>query len=219
MELSAAEEKYLKAILILSGSPDRNVSTNALAAKLKMTAASVTDMLKRLSDKQLIAYERYKGASLTSEGQRIATNQIRKNRLWEVFLVQTLGMTWDEVHEIAEDLEHLPSERLIALLDTFLGNPKYDPHGDPIPNARGKYTLRAQILMSELKTDDEGLVIGVKDDEPSFLRHLTEKGLTPGTAFRVLTNDPYDHTMRLTVNSREINLSGAAAHNILIKTK
>ena len=113
----------------------RQVSTNAIAANLKTSAASVTDMLKRLSDKKLIAYERYKGASLTPEGQRIATTQLRKNRLWEVFLVRTLGMTWDEVHGIAGELEHISSDRLIDLTDTFLKNPKYDRHGHPIPSA------------------------------------------------------------------------------------
>ena len=217
MALSNSEEKYLKAILILSGSPDRTVSTNALAAKLMTSAASVTDMLKRLSDKELISYERYKGASLTPDGQRIATAQIRKNRLWEVFLVQTLGMSWDEIHETAEDLEHIPSDRLIDLLDNFLGSPKFDPHGDPIPNATGKYTLRAHITLSQLQSDQEALVVGVKDDEPSFLRHLTEKNLSPGTAIRVLANDAYDQTMRLLVEGKEINLSGLAAGNILVK--
>jgi DtxR family Mn-dependent transcriptional regulator len=143
MGLSYAEENYLKAILKLSGSLDGTVSTNAIAAQLETSAASVTDMLKKLSDKKLITYLRYKGASLTDDGQRIATSLLRKHRLWEVFLVQSLGMTWDEVHEIAEELEHIQSDRLIERLDTFLGHPKFDPHGDPIPNAQGKvYTPR-----------------------------------------------------------------------------
>ena len=148
MGLSYAEENYLKAILKLSGSPDGTVSTNAIAAQLDTSAASVTDMLKKLSDKELITYQRYKGASLTDDGQRIATTLVRKHRLWEVFLVQSLGMTWDEVHEIAEELEHIQSDRLIDRLDHFLGHPKFDPHGDPIPNAQGKYTLRAQIPLT-----------------------------------------------------------------------
>ena len=217
MELSTAEEKYLKAILILSGGPDRNVSTNAIASRLQTAAASVTDMLKKLSTKELIKYERYKGASLTPEGLRIATFQIRKNRLWEVFLVRTLGMSWDEIHEIAEELEHVSSDRLTELLDSFLGNPKYDPHGDPIPNTNGKYTLRAQIALSELQPERDGLVVGVKDDDPSFLKHLSEKSLMPGVAFKVISNDAYDQTMRLLVDGKEINLSGLAAGNILVK--
>jgi len=217
MGLSYAEENYLKAILKLSGSPDGTVSTNAIAAQLETSAASVTDMLKKLSDKELITYLRYKGASLTDDGQRIATSLVRKHRLWEVFLVQSLGMTWDEVHEIAEELEHIQSDRLIERLDTFLGHPKFDPHGDPIPNAQGKYTLRAQIPLSELKPGQEGTVIGVREDETAFLKHLNDKGLTIGKSITVLSNDDYDNTLRVTVDQLELNLSGKVARNIMIK--
>ena len=218
MGLSYAEENYLKAILKLSGSPDGTVSTNAIAAQLDTSAASVTDMLKKLSDKELITYQRYKGASLTDDGQRIATTLVRKHRLWEVFLVQSLGMTWDEVHEIAEELEHIQSDRLIDRLDHFLGHPKFDPHGDPIPNAQGKYTLRAQMPLSELKPGQEGIVIGVREDETSFLKHLNEKGLTLGKSIKVITNDDYDNTLSLQVEGHELNLSGKVARNIMIKT-
>ncbi len=218
MGLSYAEENYLKAILKLSGSPDGTVSTNAIAAQLDTSAASVTDMLKKLSDKELITYQRYKGASLTDDGQRIATTLVRKHRLWEVFLVQSLGMTWDEVHEIAEELEHIQSDRLIDRLDHFLGHPKFDPHGDPIPNAQGKYTLRAQVPLSELKPGQEGVVIGVREDETSFLKHLNEKGLTLGKSIKVITNDDYDNTLSLQVEGHELNLSGKVARNIMIKT-
>ncbi len=218
MGLSYAEENYLKAILKLSGSPDGTVSTNAIAAQLDTSAASVTDMLKKLSDKELITYQRYKGASLTDDGQRIATTLVRKHRLWEVFLVQSLGMTWDEVHEIAEELEHIQSDRLIDRLDHFLGHPKFDPHGDPIPNAQGKYTLRAQVPLSELKPGQEGVVIGVREDESSFLKHLNEKGLTLGKSIKVITNDDYDNTLSLQVEGHELNLSGKVARNIMIKT-
>jgi DtxR family transcriptional regulator, Mn-dependent transcriptional regulator len=217
MGLSYAEENYLKAILKLSGSLDGTVSTNAIAAQLETSAASVTDMLKKLSDKELITYLRYKGASLTDDGQRIATSLLRKHRLWEVFLVQSLGMTWDEVHEIAEELEHIQSDRLIERLDTFLGHPKFDPHGDPIPNAQGKYTLRAQVPLSELKPGQEGTVIGVREDETAFLKHLNDKGLTIGKSITVLSNDDYDNTLRVTVDHLELNLSGKVARNIMIK--
>lgn len=218
MGLSYAEENYLKAILKLSGSPDGTVSTNAIAAQLDTSAASVTDMLKKLSDKELISYQRYKGAFLTDDGQRIATTLLRKHRLWEVFLVQSLGMTWDEVHEIAEELEHIQSDRLIDRLDHFLGHPKFDPHGDPIPNAQGKYTLRAQVPLSELKPGQQGIVIGVREDETSFLKHLNEKGLTLGKSIKVITNDDYDNTLSLQVDGHELNLSGKVARNIMIKT-
>jgi len=217
MGLSYAEENYLKAILKLSGSPDGAVSTNAIAAQLETSAASVTDMLKKLSDKELITYQRYKGALLTDEGQRVATMLVRKHRLWEVFLVQSLGMTWDEVHEIAEELEHIQSDRLIDRLDAFLGRPKFDPHGDPIPNAQGKYTLRAQLPLTELKPGQEGVVIGVREDDTSFLKHLNDKGLTIGKSITILSNDEYDNTLRVSVDDLELNLSGKVARNILIK--
>ncbi len=219
MGLSYVEENYLKAILKLSGVPDGLVSTNAIAAQLSTSAASVTDMLKKLSDKDLIAYQRYKGASLTNAGQRIATHLVRKHRLWEVFLVQTLGMTWDEVHDIAEQLEHIQSDSLIDRLDTFLEYPKFDPHGDPIPNAEGKYSVRAQVPLSKLTEGQQGIVIGVREDETAFLKHLSEKGLTPGKMIRMLTNDAYDHTIRLVVDDKELNLSGQVASNIMIKLK
>ncbi len=217
MGLSYVEENYLKAILKLSGAPEGLVSTNAIAARLSTTAASVTDMLKKLSEKDLIHYTRYKGAALTPEGQRIATGLVRKHRLWEVFLVESLGMTWDEVHDIAEQLEHIQSDRLIESLDAFLGHPKFDPHGDPIPNAEGKYSVRAQVPLSSLTEGQEGTVIGVREDETAFLRHLNEKGLTPGRTVRVLTKDTYDNTLRLLTDGRELNLSGKAAKNIMIK--
>ena len=150
MELSYAEENYLKAILKLSSAPDWTVNTNAIAAHLETAAASVTDMLKRLSDKELISYKRYKGASLTPEGQHLATQLIRKHRLWETFLAHSLGMSWDEIHDLAEELEHIQSDLLTDRLESFLGYPKFDPHGEPIPNAQGKYTLRAQVFLTEL---------------------------------------------------------------------
>lgn len=217
MSLTYAEENYLKAINRLSIPPDPTVSTNAIASHLDTSAASVTDMLRKLADKELITYQKYKGASLTEAGNRIATHLVRKHRLWEVFLVQSLGMTWDEVHDIAEELEHIQSETLIERLDAFLGFPKYDPHGDPIPNAKGKYSIRSQIPLTDLRPGQEGIVIGVKDADNSFLRHLNDKGVTIGKKAVVLDRDAYDQTIRLTIDSREMSLSGKVARNILIK--
>ncbi len=217
MGLSYTEENYLKSILKLSGSPGSTVNTNAIAELQDTSAASVTDMLKRLSEKGLIDYQRYKGATLTDEGQRLATSLVRRHRLWEVFLVQTLGMTWDEVHDIAEELEHIQSELLIERLDAFLGHPKFDPHGDPIPNAQGKYTLRARIPLSDVEAGNQGLIIGVRDDDTAFLRHLSEKGITLGKTITVITHDPYDQTLRVSVDHQESNLSGTVARNIMIK--
>jgi len=217
MGLTYAEENYLKAILRLSKPHEVSVSTNAIAAHLETSAASVTDMLKKLADKELITYQKYKGAQLTDTGNKIATNLIRKHRLWEVFLVQSLGMTWDEVHEIAEELEHIQSDQLIERLDAFLGFPKYDPHGDPIPNAQGKYTLRAQMLLTELQPGQEGIVIGVKEADNLLLRHLNEKGITIGKKAKLLTSDAYDQSVVLSIEDHEMSISGKVAQNILIK--
>ena len=217
MSLTYAEENYLKAIQRLSRPPDNTVSTNAIAGQLETSAASVTDMLKKLAEKELITYQRYKGAQLTDAGNKLATKLVRKHRLWEVFLVQSLGMTWDEVHEIAEELEHIQSDQLIDRLDAFLGFPKFDPHGDPIPNAQGKYTLRAQVPLTELKPGQEGVVIGVKEADNSLLRHLNDKGINIGKKAKLLSNDPYDQTIHLTIEDKELSLSGKVAQNILIK--
>lgn len=217
MGLTYAEENYLKAILRLSKPHDVSVSTNAIAALLETSAASVTDMLKKLADKELITYQKYKGAQLTEMGNKIATTLVRKHRLWEVFLVQSLGMTWDEVHEIAEELEHIQSDQLIERLDAFLGFPKYDPHGDPIPNAQGKYTLRAQMLLTELQPGQEGVVIGVKEADNLLLRHLNEKGITIGKKAKLVTSDAYDQSVILSIEDHEMSISGKVAQNILIK--
>lgn len=217
MTLTYAEENYLKAILRLTSPSDRNVSTNSIAAHLNTSAASVTDMLKKLAEKELISYQRYKGASLSDAGNRIATSLIRRHRLWEVFLVQSLGMTWDEVHNIAEELEHIPSDILIDKLDAFLGFPKFDPHGDPIPNAQGRYTLRVQMQLSELKPSNEGVVIAVKESDDAFLRHLTEKGINLGSQIRMQSTDPYDQSIIVTIDNKPTSLSAMAAQNIFIK--
>jgi len=191
---SFTEENYLKAIYKLQETNAEVVATSALAQVMGVHAPSVTDMLKRMAGKKLVTYQKSKGFKLSEKGKKVAVGIIRNHRLWEVFLVQSLGMTWDEVHEIAEELEHIQSDRLIDRLDLFLGHPKFDPHGDPIPNAQGKYTLRAQVPLSELKPGQDGIVIGVREDETSFLKHLNEKGLTLGKAIKVITNDDYDNT-------------------------
>ncbi|HEX5112116.1 MAG TPA: metal-dependent transcriptional regulator [Saprospiraceae bacterium] len=217
MELSYAEENYLKAMIKLAKPGENSITTNALANHLGTTAPSVTDMLKKLSDKHLITYERYYGASLTEEGLRLATSLIRKHRLWEVFLNQTLGMPWDEIHEIAEELEHIQSDYLIDSLDKFLGNPKFDPHGDPIPNAQGKYTVRSQVPLADLQVGQTGKVVGVKDDNNTFLRHLSGKGIELGKSIHVLAKDAFDQSITFSMDDHRNDMSGLAARNILVK--
>ncbi|MFZ1677257.1 MAG: metal-dependent transcriptional regulator [Saprospiraceae bacterium] len=217
MLLTIAEENYLKGILTLSIQANISVTTNDIAALLGTTPASVTDMLKRLSTKDLIHYQSYKGARLTEQGYKHATFLIRKHRLWKVFLYQSLNIPWEAVQEIAEDLEHINSDLLIDHLDSFLGFPKFDPHGDPIPNAQGKYTLRAQSPLSDLSPGKQGVIIGVKDHQVSFLKYLDEKGIGIGKTVTTIKNDTYDQSMTIAMDQKEINLSGKVASLIFIK--
>ena len=136
--MTFSEENYLKTIYHLTIISDSEISTNAIAEKMETKASSVTDMLKKLAEKDLVDYKKYQGVSLTEKGKLSAKMIVRKHRLWEVFLVEKLDFSWDEVHDIAEQLEHIKSEKLINKLDDFLGNPTEDPHGDPIPDKNGK---------------------------------------------------------------------------------
>ncbi len=217
MELSYTEENYIKAILGLSLQAEVSVSTNELASVLTTTPASVTDMLKKLSAKDLISYQPYKGARLTESGYKHATFLIRKHRLWKVFLYQSLNIPWEAVQDIAEELEHINSDLLIDHLDSFLGFPKFDPHGDPIPNAHGKYTLRAQSPLSDLSPGKQGVIIGVKDQQISFLKYLDEKGIGIGKTVTIIRHDPYDQSIIITIDQKEIVLSGKAVGLIFIK--
>ncbi len=217
--ISQAEENYLKAIFKISEKESKAASTNAIAAEMQTTAASVTDMLKRLAEKSLIDYEKYRGVQLTPEGNKVATALIRKHRLWEVFLVDKLGFAWDEVHELAEQLEHVQGNDLVSRLDDFLGHPKFDPHGDPIPNADGQWTFRQQALLSTLQTGDRGIVTGVEDHSPAFLQYLDQIGLSLGATLELLERFPYDQSMRvLTQDGQAITLSDKVGQNLYVKT-
>src|SRR5580693_6558937 len=150
------EENYLKAIYHLSLQSE-SVSTNQIAASLNTKAASVTDMLKKLADKELINYTKYQGVTLTPQGEKIAVSIIRKHRLWEYFLVEKLNFKWDEVHDVAEELEHISSKELADRLDQFMGYPKYDPHGDPIPDSNGKLKTHELKPVSSLSINSNGI--------------------------------------------------------------
>jgi DtxR family Mn-dependent transcriptional regulator len=203
--ISPTEENYLKAIFKLSEKDNTSASTNAISKEMSTSAASVTDMLKRLADKNLINYEKYKGVTLTEQGNTIATNLVRRHRLWEVFLLQQLDFSWDEVHDIAEQLEHIKSDELIERLDRFLEYPKFDPHGDPIPDADGNFTYRKQILLSDLKDNEKGIIVGVNEHTPTFLQYLDKHNLILGATIFVLEHFEYD-------NSKKINLNGQTDH-------
>ena len=216
--ISHAEENYLKAIFKISEKEAKAASTNAIASEMQTTAASVTDMLKRLAEKNLIVYEKYRGVELSKEGSQVATALIRKHRLWEVFLVEKLGFAWDEVHDMAEQLEHVQGNDLVGRLDTFLGHPKFDPHGDPIPDAEGRWAFRPQSLLSTLKPGDRGVVTGVEDHTPTFLQYLDQLGLSLGAGLELLERFPYDQSVRIpTEDGRELTLSEKVGQNLYVK--
>ncbi|MDF1694264.1 MAG: metal-dependent transcriptional regulator [Saprospiraceae bacterium] len=218
MHLSTAEENYLKAIFKISERSEKSASTNAIAKQLNTSPASVTDMLKRLSEKKFINYEKYKGVTLTSEGSKSATQLIRKHRLWEVFLVKKLRFTWDQVHEIAEQLEHIQSKELIMRLDAFLDYPKFDPHGDPIPNADGKFTIRNQSPLTDMFKGQTGSLVGVKEHQSDFLQYLNSQNIRLGSEILILEIMAYDKSMRIKLDQkREIVITNMVAQNLLVK--
>lgn len=217
MNISTAEENYLKAIFTIAEKGGGPALTNAIAAAMQTTAASVTDMLKRLADKQLLTYEKYRGALLTPTGHRVATALIRKHRLWEVFLVDKLGFAWDEVHDLAEQLEHIQGDALVHRLDAFLGYPRFDPHGDPIPDAEGHWMYREQVLLSTLPPGSSGMVTGVGDHSTSFLQYLDQLSISLGTPINILSRTAYDQSMQVVIGGREVMLSDKVAQNLFAK--
>ncbi len=215
---SRSEEDYLKAIYSL-WKDDNPISTTDIANYLKMKASSVTDMLQKLSDKGWINYKKYKGATLTKEGKKIALSIIRKHRLWETFLVTNLNFKWDEVHEIAEQLEHINSSELVNRLDDYLGNPMFDPHGDPIPNINGEIPKSFSIPLIELPINKIGQVVGVSLDTPSFLQYLDKINIHLGTKINVVDKIEFDQSLEIIIDNKNIQISSAVAKNILINTK
>ena len=215
---TSSEEDYLKAIYALSYN-NNGASTNALANHLNMKASSITDMLKKLSDKGWVNYEKYKGASLNVNGKIIALSIVRKHRLWETFLVNKLNFKWDEVHEIAEQLEHIKSNELVDRLDDFLGNPKFDPHGDPIPNKDHEITdSRKRSYLSEVEINRDVIIIGVKDSSAQLLQYLEKENMILGKNIIVLEIHDFDKSLRISINGKELNISERVAQNVLVQT-
>ena len=214
---SQSEEDYLKALYHLEMDYDA-VSTNSIAGYLEMKPSSVTEMLKKLAEKKFIHYQKYKGTSLTKKGKLIALSIIRKHRLWETFLVDKLGFGWDQVHLIAEQLEHIKSEELIENLDDFLGNPKYDPHGDPIPNKEGKIEKMNQKLLVELKIQQEGIITGVKKGTASLLSYLDKEKIKLGDSIKVIEVLEFDGTFIVEINNRKLTFSEKICQNLLLET-
>jgi DtxR family Mn-dependent transcriptional regulator len=216
--LSSTEENYLKAIFKLCEQSDKPASTNDVALALNTRAASVTDMLKRLAEKSLINYVKYKGVTLTSSGRTIATSLIRKHRLWEVFLTDKLNFGWEEVHEIAEQLEHIKSNELTNRLEAFLNFPKYDPHGDPIPDSDGNFQYRQQVHLADVPLHTEVIIVGVSEHETPFLQYLEKLNLILGAKLVIQESFEYDQSILVTVNqSTTQNISAKVAKNIYVQ--
>ena len=217
MELSSTEENYIKAIFHLGEDGDESISTNEIAKNVNATAASVTDMIKKLKQKKLVTYEKYHGVRLTREGEKIAKGVVRKHRLWEVFLVEKLGYSWDKIHDIAEQLEHIHSAELIDKLDKFLGFPKVDPHGDPIPDASGNIQQLRQVLLSKMKKGEKGKVVGVKDSSSKFLQYLDAQQIHLGSEIEVTDIIEFDGLLSILLGKKKkATISKMAAQNIFV---
>jgi DtxR family transcriptional regulator, Mn-dependent transcriptional regulator len=214
---SFTEENYIKAIYKLSANGTQEVNTNAIAEALDTKAASVTDMLRKLSGKGIADYVKYRGVTLTERGERVALQIIRKHRLWEVFLVEKLKFNWDEVHDVAEELEHINSDLLVKRLDEFLGYPKFDPHGDPIPSEDGEINLKQQTLLADMEVSSSGIVVGVNDSQPLFLQYLDKMGIYLGAKIKVIDKIPYDNSLEINLeNKKNLVVSSEVARNIFL---
>jgi len=216
--LSFTEENYLKALLHLTIEIEHKneAGTNELASYLGVKPATATDMLKKLKEKQLIAYEKYGKISLSDTGRKKAIEILRKHRLWETFLYEKLDFTWDEVHEVAEQLEHIHSQKLVDRLDKFLGFPEYDPHGDAIPNASGELKSAFKKTLSEVPEGTECRMVAVKDNTVSFLKYVSQLELGINAHIRVVSKQPYDGSMEILIEEKKIMVSQKFAENILI---
>ena len=214
---TSSEENYLKAIYHLGITSNKGVSTNAIAKKLSTKASSVTDMVKKLADKNVLVYKKYQGVSLTSEGKKTAANIVRKHRLWEVFLVEKLNFSWDEVHDVAEQLEHIKSPKLINEIDALLGFPKYDPHGDPIPDKEGNLDAIEKSLLSTLAINEFGICVGVHDSSSAFLQFLDKQNIALGQQIKVLEKEDFDGSMTIEINQKKIAISNKIANNLYIQ--
>lgn len=214
---SLSEENYLKAILHLQKTSKSGVSTNAIAEEMQTKASSVTDMVKKLSEKDLVIYKKYQGVYLSDTGRKTALQIVRKHRLWEVFLVDKLSFSWDEVHEVAEQLEHIKSDKLITELDKFLEFPKRDPHGDPIPDAKGNFHVANKTLLSNLSKGERGTLVGVKDTSTEFLKYLDKNNIALGKTIEVLDKEEFDESMLIQTGEKTLRISPMVTVNIFIK--
>ena len=215
--LSPTEENYIKAIYHSSNDGQLEVTTNTIADSMETSAASVTDMIKKLALKKLLNYKKYQGVTITSQGKREALRLIRKHRLWETFLVRKLKFSWDQVHVVAEQLEHIASPLLISRLDEFLDYPKVDPHGDPIPNKDGKFDKVSRKSLSEVELCIPVTIEGVKDSSSSFLKFLDKIGAVIGSKVEVLEKVDFDGSLEIEIDgSHRVYISKEVADNLMM---
>ncbi|MER3497786.1 MAG: iron-dependent repressor [Chitinophagaceae bacterium] len=216
LNYSTSEENYIKAIFHLQQEHE-NVTTNALADKLKTRPASVTDMMKKLKNKKLLHYQPYQGFRLSNEGRKVALDIIRRHRLWEYFLAEKLKFSWDEVHEVAEDLEHVSSKKLIDKLDVYLGFPRFDPHGDPIPNSLGKMESNNLVCLADLPVNKPAIVNRVINQSAEMLDLLRDKHIGIGTRLEIKKKFSYDGSLEIKLKQQApFTISKQLAQNIFV---
>lgn len=216
MKLSQSEENYIKSIYNLQSKTEK-VNTNSLATFLDTSAASITDMLKKLKSKNLLEYKKYYGFRLNNAGNKQALKIIRRHRLWEFFLVTKLNMEWEKVHDIAEELEHVSSAELIEKLDRYLGNPRIDPHGDPIPDDKGVMPVLQQIALKDLSLKRNAVISSVSNQTPQMMEMLNHYGIKPGSPIKVLKSFVFDGSLQVKIAKQpECIISGLAAKNIFV---
>lgn len=215
---SFTEENYLKALFHIASDKKNSleVGTNELAAYLNVKPSSVNSMLKKLKEKELISYEKYGKITLTVSGKQKAISIIRKHRLWETFLYEKLDFTWDEVHEIAEELEHISSDKLVERLDKFLAFPQFDPHGDPIPNKHGEFKQLNRMTLFECKVGSRCKMVAVKDNSAVFLKYVVSIGLGLDNEIEIISSNEFDASRNIRVNGKEVTVSQKFAENIYI---
>ena len=215
--LTIAEENYIKKMLSISlENGGEGVGTNELATNLLVKPSTVNDMLKKLRQKELISYVKYGKIHLTESGKKIGLEILRKHRLWETFLYEKLDFTWDEVHEVAEQLEHIQSEKLVEKLDKFLGFPAFDPHGDPIPSSSGEITLLEKKMLSDLEIGTSCKMVAVKDNSAAFLNYVVEIGLGINNQMQVISRQDFDESMEIKIKEKTVRVSEKFAQNIYI---
>src|SRR5690606_30587149 len=215
--MTRTEENYLKTIFHLGMGETGAVNTNAIAQQMETKPSSGTDMAKKLADKDLVHYTKYQGVSLTQSGTSTALSIVRKHRLWELFLVKKLDFSWDEVHEVAEQLEHIKSEKLIDRLDALLEYPRFDPHGDPIPTKDGKFLERDKELLSELPLGSQGVCVGVKDSSAPLLRFLDKHRIALGHTIKILEKEDFDQSLLIELKGEPLRISHQIASNLYVK--